>query len=428
MERNRSDKLKIKGRWQVKRVFTAIISISASRTVTPVVIAFYMMLYIVLAFGTDEVLVTLMELIRKSILLQFVFLLVPLNCVARIIKEVLAYNNRRKIFAGDCRDIQDGYFPEEVVLEGVVKCDSVRELLSSSGYKINCLNDRLIALQGISLAPVRIIGFVATALLFIGVLLSLTTRQVRREAIIEGEQLPAVMGNGTVDRITLKDTSGIFLSKTLSIDATFEGRTSHFKLYPPSFFRNSFVYMRYLGMAPLVTFKAPDLSAPVSSYLILMLYPPGRNDTAEIPDTDYKVLMSLDSPLDGSDPYEKADGIFRFTIMKGKEALHSGQAMVGQAYRYGGYEISFTDPRRVVMADLVVDRGITLVWWGGVLIVVSSLFRVVIGVFSPRREMLFRVEGGNLHCRSFAEGGFAGHAGVFHEAVDILHLMTDNPG
>jgi hypothetical protein len=260
----------------------------------------------------------------------------------------------------------------------------------------------------------------AVSLLFIGVLLSLTTRNVQRMALIEREPLPGAMGEGTVARISFATVSGLIMERDISVDALLGKGISTFRLYPPSIHNGSFVYMRYLGMAPLLTFKADDMSQPYASHLILMIYPPGREDSADIPGTDYRIAIQIDSPERGGDPYETADGIFRFKILKGGKILHSNSIPAGKVYSKDGIEVSFNDVRRVVSADLVRDNGVLLISCATVLLLLSTIFRIVVTLAFPRNEMLFLIADNDLYCYSSAFGRTKNHSGLFLELLDLL--------
>src|SRR6185369_2876829 len=67
-----------KGGGQMTRLFRALLAAGASRAVPPVVIGFFFLLYIGIAFFTDETLITLMAFTRKSLFLTVLLALIPL--------------------------------------------------------------------------------------------------------------------------------------------------------------------------------------------------------------------------------------------------------------------------------------------------------------------------------------------------------------
>jgi hypothetical protein len=125
-------------------------------------------------------------------------------------------------------------------------------------------------------------------------------------AVVEGQPLPTAKGGGgLVERISLGTSTGMILDKTLAIEvAPSESGDAKktFGLYPPSLYRGYFVYPRYLGFAPVIRFSAPDLPA-YETRCALNIYPAGREDGVEIPNSPYRIVFSMAQPDDGSDPY-----------------------------------------------------------------------------------------------------------------------------
>jgi hypothetical protein len=260
--------------------------------------------------------------------------------------------------------------------------------------------------------------------LFAGILVSLTTRTAHRMNVIEGEAIPTAKGGGgLVERISMKPSSGPVFDKILTLEVapseSGDGRKV-FGLYPPSLYRGYFVYPRYLGVAPVIRFSAPETQTVYEKRSILNIYPPGKEDRLEIPGSPYRIDFSMAKPDDGSDPYMSGRITFLFKVLKGKELLFAGAAPAGGEFARDGYRLAIPDCRRMVITDFIQDYGVLLVWTAAVLFIGAVCIWLPVRIFFPRREMVFLLEQEAIHAYSRAEGGGRKHAGTFHESLDLL--------
>ena len=221
----------------------------------------------------------------------------------------------------------------------------------------------------------------------------------------------------------MKASSGAILDKILTLEvapsATGDGRKV-FGLYPPSLYRGYFVYPRYLGIAAVIRFSTPDMQSVFEKNTTLNIYPPGKEDRLEIPNSPYQIVLSMARPGDGSDPYMTGQITFNFKLLKGKDLLVAGSVPAGGEFVRGGYRLAIPDFRRMVITDFIRDYGVLLVWAAAVLFIGSFCIWLPVRVFFPRREMRFTSGEDAIQACSRAEGGRRGHGGVYHEALDLL--------
>jgi hypothetical protein len=245
--------------------------------------------------------------------------------------------------------------------------------------------------------------------------------------VIEGEPLPTPEGiGGRVERISLASSSGPILIRTLTMEVTpsdsGQGKRI-FGIYPPSLYGGAFVYPRFLGLDLFLRFSAPDLPAVYEKHSILNCYPPGKEASEAIPGSPYRIVFSVSEPDAGSDryiSYMTGSITLQFKLLKGNEVLFSGSAPGGGEFVRDGYRLSFPDIRRLVVTDFIGDYGVYFIWAAALLFVAAGCLWLPIRSFFPRREMLFRYEPDATRACSRAEGGARRHAGVFHEALDLV--------
>ena len=410
----------------MRRALTAIWAVLSSRALPPLVCGVFLLTYIVIAFGTEDALIALMEVTRESLILSALLALIPLNSLCRMLTETDRYLKRRRLAAGEGAAAPEGLYDEAVQVPASSALGELQSRLDGFGYRCRLTERVLAASRGVSLFPVRMLFFLASFCLFSGILISLTTRVSHRMNVIEGEPLPTAKGDGgMVEKISLKPATGAILDKILAIEvapsAAGDG-AKVFGLYPPSLYRGYFVYPRYLGVAPGVLFSAPDLPAPYANLSALNVYPPGKEDRLEIPRTPYQIIFSMSAPPDGSDPFMTGRVAMRFKLLKGKEMLFEGELPVGQEFVRDGYRLSIPECRRMVTTDFIQDYGVLLVWASSLLYLVAACLWLPVRLFCPRREMVFAAGREVVQGLSRAEGGRRKHAGVFHEALDLLEL------
>jgi len=404
--------------------------ILSAKGLTPVVIGVFLMLYIGIAFTTEDALMALIALAGSNIMLIALFALIPVNRCAYLIEEVRRHLARRKLLRGKMQGVVDPLFDETVKLEaGEADFSAVSRRLAASGYHVAIAEDTLAVWRGVSTIMVRTLFLAAGALLFSGVLISLSSRENFRGTVIEGVRLPNPAGGesgGIVNRILLTEVKGLFLAKSLSMEiapAQPGDLPRVFGLYPPARNNGLFVYPRYLGVGLNYRFIAPDLPVGYEAHSFLSIYPPGKEASEEIPGSPYRIVFSLAPSDDGSDPYETGRMTFLFKLLKGKDVVLTGKAPTGGDFSQGGYGLSFPDSRRLVITDFIHDPGVFLIWVSMMLFVVSVVFWLPIRIFSPRREMLFTRSGGECRAWCRAEGKRRMHTGVFHEALDVLESL-----
>jgi len=193
-------------------------------------------------------------------------------------------------------------------------------------------------------------------------------------------------------------------------------------IYPPTRYQGSFVYPRFLGVALLVQFSAPGLSPAFENHAILNIYPAGKEATVEIPDSPYRLIVSLADPGDGSDPFVTGRMVFVFKLLKDKKVISSGTVPGGGTFARDGYQLAFPDFRRMVVTDFIQDYGVLFIWTAGILLCAALLSWLPVRLFFPRREMLFaRVATDMVRACSRAEGRERRHGEVFNKTLDQLN-------
>ena len=407
----------------MKRLVPSLWSLFASRAVTPMVMLCFLLLYIGIAFFSEEPLVTLMGLTRSNPPLALLLALIPLNCGFRLVMEARRFNKRRGLMTGKAGEsTPQELFDETVHLSAATPLAVLQGRLEAFGYRTRLSGASLASWQGISLFPAKMLFLAALFCLFSGILISTTLRTARQVAVVEGEPFPlSPAGRDRVELISFAEQRGLFLERTLSIQvAGADGTKRVFGVYPPAFYRGYFVYPRFLGIAPLIRFTAPEVPTGFETFYILMIYPPGKEDSASIPGTAYRIVFSLAEPQGGDDPFSSGRMSLLFKILKGDEPVSSGKIPLGGEFAGNGYRLSFPDFRRMVATDLVRDHGVILIWAGTFIFCLAILVWLPVRLFFPRREMLFVEESGSVHACSRAEGRRGKHGGMFHEALDFL--------
>ncbi|BCS52114.1 hypothetical protein [Geobacter sp. SVR] len=410
----------------MKRYSDAIWRLLSSRLLTPLVIGLFLLLYIAIAFRTEDALMALITVTRSTPLLIALFALIPLNRLLRLIQEIRDHFALQRLIRGISSDFRPELFDEAVEMEGsAVPFADVGRRLTASGYTISEKGTILSAWRGIGIFPARFMFLGATALLFCGILLSLGGRMSYRATLIEGEPLPVKEGEpaGGLVGIILTEENGLFLGKKLAIEVSPQGDRQAkriFGLYPPARWRGSFVYPRYLGIGLYYRLSAPDLPDAYGAHDVLSIHPAGKEDSRQVPGTLYRLVFSLAQPDDGSDPYVTGRMTVRFKLLKGAELLFEGSAPRGGSFSRDGYHLEFPDIRRLVITDFIHDHGVMLIWSAMALYTAALLFWLFVCLACPRREIVFVRDGDKVLTASRAEGRRRKHVGVFHEALDML--------
>jgi hypothetical protein len=411
----------------MKRLFSFLFAAGSSRAMAPLVIGFFFLLYVGIAFFTDDTLITLMDFTRKSLILAGILALIPLNFALRIVRETVRQLAVRRALSGKPTETMSELFDETVILQTVPLTPDLETHLAAVGYKTRRSDNTLTAWRGTRIFPARILFLAATFCLFIGILISITTRNSLRQILIEGEPLPMPdVVDDRVNKITLSNSYGPILSKTLTIEVASsksESGGNKFGIYPPSLYGGSFVYPRYLGLALVLRFSTPDFPAGYEKYCILNCYPPGKEAIEIIPGSPYQIVFSIPEPDAGSEQYISymtGNVTLQFKLLKGKEVLFTGSAPGGGEFVRDGYHVSFPDIRRLVVTDFISDYGVLFIWWAGLLFGAAGFLWLPIRAVFPRREILFRFDRGVTTACSYAEGRTRQHAGVFHEMLDLI--------
>lgn len=134
-------------------------------------------------------------------------------------------------------------------------------------------------------------------------------------------------------------------------------------------------------------------------------------------------MFSIPEPAAGSDRYQSymaESRALNFKLLKDNVMLFAGNVTGSGDVVRDGYRLSFRDMRRLVVIDFIGDYGVLFIWAAGLLIAVAGCLWLPIRMFFPRREMLFRFGPDVTRASSRAEGGARRHAGVFHEALDLV--------
>jgi hypothetical protein len=408
----------------VKRILSKVWTVLSSRALPPLVCGVFLLTYIGLAFGTDDTLIALMEFTRTSVILAVLLALIPLNGLCRIVTETNNYLKRCHAISGEGIDNPDGLFDESVSVAASPAFAGMQDRLAPLGYTCRCTENILAAWRGISIFPARLLFLTGALCLFAGILISLTTRTSHRMNVFEGEPLPTAKGGGgLVEMISLKPSTGAILDKNLvlKVAQSEAGDGSKvFGLYPPSLYRGYFVYPRYLGIAPVIIFSAPESLSVYEKMNVLNVYPPGKEDRIEIPGSPYQIILSMAKPDDGSDPFVTGNITIQFKLLKGKAILFGGAVPTGGEFVRDGYRLSIPESRRMVITDFIQDYGVLLVWAAAMFFICAGFLWLPIRAFFPRREMVFMITQYGVTAYSRAEGGRKNHAGIFNESLDLL--------
>lgn len=402
------------------RLLRPLRALFTSRLTPPLVMGVFLLIYIGIAFFTEDALTMLIMFTKKNLLLALLFALLPLNCAGRMVTETLRHLARRRALS-NAAPAPPELYDETVRLESGKAPAELEDRLREAGYATRVKDGGLAAWRGVSGFPARILYLAGTFCLFAGILISLTTRTSIRSTVVEGEPLFEEAGQARVERIVLAEGKGAILAKTLDIVLGRPGGGSKsYGLYPPSRYQGGFVYPRYLGVGLQLRFWAPDLQQGYEKACVLNVLPVGKEARDSIPDSPYRLVFSLAEPQDGSDPYMTGKFLYQFKLYKGKDQVLTGSAPTGGEFAKDGYRLQFVDSRRLVITDFITDYGVTLIWTAFVLFLLAALFWLPVRLFLPRREMVIARAGLRITGCSRAEGKARSHASVFQEALDLL--------
>jgi hypothetical protein len=396
-----------------------------SRKLAPVVIAIFLGLYAVIAPFNDETLTVLMAVTKESLLLQALLALVPANFLARLARESVLSLRRKRAMGGSPSQDMGGLFDEEVtIVASVAGFADAERSLALAGYRTAQQGNTLAAWRGFNLFPARALWLLGGCCLFLGILLSLTLRTSLRDALVEGEPLPQSVGlTGRVTAITLKENpGGLLFSRDLAIEITHAALrglvTRRFGIYPPGLVNGQFLYPRFLGIAALLRFSAPDMQTGISGPVILMIHPPGKEDTVAIEDSPYKLSFRLLPAPGGEDPYITGRFALACRLVSGDRELFDTVLQEGGEVSRNGFTLALPEVRKVAVVDFVHDPGVLFIWGAILMLAVAAVIALVVRIFWPRREVLFIAGEGVTQSFAYAEGRMRGHLGVFHKTLD----------
>jgi hypothetical protein len=404
----------------MKRLVQWLGAVFTSRFTPPLVMGVFLLFYIGVAFFTEDALVMLIALTKHNLPLALLFAVLPLNYAVRTVIETRQHLARRRAL-GNAVPASPELYDETVQLQSAAAPAGLEGRLREAGYSTATREGGLAAWRGVSAFPARLLYLAGTFCLFAGILISLTTRTSTRTTVVEGEPLFEEAGQAQVERIVLAEGKGAILAKTLDIVLARPGGSSKsYGLYPPSRYQGGFVYPRYLGVGLQLRFSAPDLQPGYEKACALNVLPVGKEAKEPIPDSPYRLVLSLAEPQDGSDPYMTGRFVYLFKLYKDKEQVLSGSAPTGGEFVKDGYRLQFLDSRRLVITDFISDYGVTLIWIAFLLFLAALSYWLPVRLFLPRREMVISGAPGSIVGCSRAEGKQRSHAGIFQESLDLL--------
>jgi hypothetical protein len=118
----------------MKRLLRTIVTVLSSRAMPPIVIGLFFLLYIGIAFITDETLIALMALTRRSFILAALLALIPLNFAIRIVRETVRQLDIRRALSGKRTERITDLFDETVELPASPNLPELETRLVAVGY------------------------------------------------------------------------------------------------------------------------------------------------------------------------------------------------------------------------------------------------------------------------------------------------------
>jgi len=407
----------------MRRFVAATGRIIAHRLLIPGVLALFLLLYIGIAFFTDEALAAMLPMVGRNPLAIGLLALSALNALCLMGADLQSYRPVRRRSTGQPSAADDRSGRESLAVSGQLDTTETVRILTSEGYRVSAESDSIVARRGWSLLVSRLLLHLALVLLFSGVLLSLTTRRSLRLPVIEGEALQAAdMAPRTVERIHFEEAPGSwFLQHRLAIVVSgVDGQKKSYGIYPPGRIDGRFLYPRYLAIAPLLRISAPGPGGESEGFRLIMLYPPGRED--EIPlEGGYRLKLVI-PPQEGlPDPVVAGRFDLHVRVFRGDLLLGEGDLPFGGRMEAGGVSVALLDARRFVVTDLVRDNGVICIWGALLAALLSVVIYLPVRCVWPRREMVFSATGqGGVRACSFAEGKKRRHESLFHDLLDKM--------
>lgn len=405
----------------MKQIFATAISLLSHRLLPPAVYALFLMLYVAVAFFIDDALIMLVQLVDHNPLALGLLVLVAINALIRLALDLRNWQLSRM----DAADLSVGIcgrYGGSIVVAGCLDADETARILTSEGYRVTVGEGFVSARRGVSLLIPRLLWRLTVFLLFVGVALSLSSRSSQRIPVIEGEplQVPGAPPR-TVERITLEETPGHwFLQRRLAITLLSpDGERDVCGIYPPGRLGASFLYPRYLALAPLLSVSVP-VSGVTEGYQLIMLYPPGREDEVVLAG-DYRLKLVIPPREGGGDPFVSGRFDLHVRLLKGGQLLSEGDIPFGGRFEANGYSVALLGARRYVVTDFVRDYGVFCIWTAFAALFASMILYLPLRWIWPRRLMLFAADGeGGVRAWSRSEGRTRRHEALYHDLLDRI--------
>lgn len=407
----------------MKLILRALISLLSHRLLLPVVCGLFLLLYIGIAFFTDEALVTLVQLIGHNPLALGLLALVATNQGVLMVIDIRNSRSAGKFASGQLSSGVDGICQVSITVTGRLDASEATRILRAEGYRVTMGEGFVAARRGLSLLCPRLLWRFSVCLLFAGVGLSLSLRQSERLPVIEGEllELPGTAPR-SVERIELEDApKHWFLQRKLAITmAAPGGGRDNYGIYPPGLFGSRFLYPRYLAVAPELRIAEPGIGVS-EGFQLIMLYPPGREDTVTL-SGDYRLKLAI-PPREGmTDPFVSGRFDLLVKVLKGDQLLFEGSVPFGGRFEAGGFAVELLDSRRYVVTDFVRDYGVPFIWMACLAALLAVTIYLPIRLFGPYRFMVFAVAADSAQvvagCNS--EGGRRKNEALFYDLLDNI--------
>jgi hypothetical protein len=407
----------------MRRFVAATGRIIAHRLLIPVVLALFLLVYIGIAFFTDEALAVMLPVVGRNPIALGLLALSALNALCLMVEELKHYCDVRRFAPGQPPAVDDSSCRESLAVSGRMDVVDTVRILTAEGYRVSVEEGTVVARCGMRLLVPRLLWRLALALLFSGVLLSLTTRRSLRLPVIEGEVLQAAgMAPRSVERINFEDAPGSwFLQHRLAIVVSgVDGQKKSYGIYPPGRIDGCFVYPRYLAIAPLLRISAPGPGGESEGYRLIMLYPPGREDEIAL-EGGYRLKLVILQREGMPDPVAAGRFDLHVKVFRGDLLLGEGELPFGSRIEAGGLSVALLGARRFVVTDLVRDNGVLCIWGACIAALLSVVIYLPVRVLWPRREMAFSNIGqGEMRAYCFAEGSRRRHESLFLDLMDKI--------
>lgn len=406
----------------MKQMVAPVLSLLSHRLLPPAVCALFLMLYVVVAFFTDDALIMLVQLVGHNPLALGLLALVAINALIRLALDIRNWQLSKKWDVEPPAADSGGRGHDTVTVTGWLDVGETARILAAEGYRVTVREGFVSARRGVSLLIPRLLWRLTVFLLFIGVAVSLSSRSSQRIPVIEGEPLQAPGAPPrTVERITLEETPGHwFLQRRLTITLLSpDGARDVCGIYPPGRLGTGFLYPRYLALAPLLRITEPGIGMS-DGFRLIMLYPPGREDEVALAG-DYRLKLVIPVRDAATDPFVSGRFDLHVKLLKGDQLLSEGDIPYGGRFEADGFSVALLDARRYVVTDFVNDYGVLCIWTACVMLCAAMILYLPLRWIWPLRQIQFAADGeGGVCARSRSEGRTRRHEGLFHDLLDRI--------